>query len=212
MGTDAILYKLQNYCPKCNSIVETGVLYNYTYDVTYTDELQNQGNTIMLSKCLNCDSPFLVEEEFQNIEEHSWTNSSHQLYPIEDNLALKHAPQIVIQPYKEAHKCFRAQAYEACVIMCRKGIEAICTDKGELKGNLAKKLTNLRDKGVLEGTFFHWTEELRLIGNDGAHSHGASISQQDAKDCLNFFDALITFLYHLVHQYEKLKLRRQKLN
>lgn len=205
-----IKYKIPNYCLNCNSIVETGILFEYTYDVTYVDELQNRGTAIILGKCLNCNSPFLAQEDFQNIEEFSWTNDKIQLYPITNNLALKNAPAIVTNPYIEAQKCFRAQAYEASVIMCRKGIEAICTDKGEMKGNLAEKLQKLKEKKILEETIYNWSNELRLIGNDGAHSHGKSIDKQDAKDSIDFFDALITYLYHLVDQYNKLKARRVK--
>jgi len=51
---------------------------------------------------------------------------------------------------------------------------------------------------------------LRLIGNDGAHSHDQVVTQLDAKDSMDFFDALITYLYHLVDQYNKLKSRRTK--
>jgi hypothetical protein len=205
MTEPEIIYKVPNYCPTCNSIVETGMIFSYTYDVTYIDELQSEGTTILFSKCLNCERPFLTEEQFQNIEEHSWTNNQIQLYPLSDNIALKNAPEIVINPYREATKCFRAQAYDACVIMCRKGIDAICHDKGETSGNLAEKL---RDKNILEDTLYNWTNELRLIGNDGAHSHNQLVTQQDAKDSLDFFDALITYLYHLVDQYKKLKMRR----
>lgn len=210
MNEGEIQYKVPNYCPTCNSIVETGILFSYTYDVTYIDELQNHGTAVILGKCLNCNRPFLLQEDFQNIEEHSWINDRLQLFPLTDNEALKNAPDIVIHPYKEAQKCFRAQAYEACVIMCRKGIEAICTDKGETKGNLADKLKNLKDHHILEETFYNWSNELRLIGNDGAHSHEKIINMQDAEDAIDFFDALITYLYHLVDQYNKLKTRRTK--
>lgn len=205
-----VKYKTPNYCPNCNAIVETGVLFTYTFDVTYTDELINQGTGITLSKCLNCDRPILYQEDFHNIEEHCFSQNKIQLYPDVENVALKKAPEIVINPYKEAFKCYRVQAYEACVIMCRKGIEAICKDKGEDKGNLNAKLNKLRDRKILEETLFNWANELRVIGNDGAHSHDQIVTQQDAKDSLDFFDALITYQYHLVDQYNKLKERRKK--
>lgn len=210
MTETEIKYNTSNYCPTCNSIVETGVIFTYTYNVNYTDELENEGTAIILSKCLNCERPFLTEEQFHNIEDHSWTNSKIQLHPLSDNEALKNAPDLVINPYKEAKKCYRTQAYDACVIMCRKGIEAICKDKGETKGNLAKKLKNLKDKSILDDTLYSWTNELRLIGNDGAHSHDQIVTQEDAKDSIDFIDALITYLYHLVNQYDKLIARRNK--
>lgn len=205
-----IKYRISSYCPTCNSIVETGVLYTYDLDITYTDELVFQGTRVVLCKCLNCGNPILREEEFQNVEDHFWNNSEIQLYPITDNMALKNAPEIVTRPYQEATKCYRSQAYDACVIMCRKGIEAICMDKGEVKGNLADKLKSLKNKGILEDTIYKWANELRLIGNDGAHSHDQIVTQEDAKDSIDFFDALITYLYHLISQYDKLKKRRSK--
>jgi len=209
MDNEKILYKIPNYCPTCNSIVETGVLFSYSYDMTYTDELQNQGTSVVLSKCLNCSKPILFTEDFQNFEDHYIATDKIQLYPNQDNVALKNAPDIVNNPFKEATKCYRAQAYEACAIMCRKGIEAICQDKGQVNGNLAQKLRNLKDNHILEETFYNWANELRGIGNDGAHSHDQKVLQQDAKDALNFFEALITYLYHLVDQYEQLRHRRR---
>ncbi len=209
MTEPEIIDRVSNYCPTCNSIVEAGVLFRYSYDVSYTDELQGQGTEVILGKCLNCNRPFLSQEDVQYIEDHSWSNGQLQLFPLTENVALKNAPDIIINPYKEAQKCYRAQAYEACVIMCRKGIEGICADKGETKGNLDEKLKKLRDKLILGESFYNWSNELRLIGNDGAHSHDKIIDQQDAKDSIDFFDALITYLYHLIDQYNKLKLRRQ---
>lgn len=208
MEEPEIKYKASGYCPSCNSIVETGILFSYAYDVNYIDELQYEGVGISLSKCLKCNQPFLTQEDFHHIEEHSVGSDAIQLYPFTDNIALKNAPEIVIRPYKEALKCYRAQAYEPCVMMCRKGIEAICVDKGENKGDLYSRLKKLRDKKNLEETFYTWANELRLIGNDGAHSHDIIITQQDAKDSLDFFDALITYLYHLVDNYNKLRARR----
>lgn len=203
------IYKLPNYCPDCNSVVETGVLFTYSYDVRHIDELHQEGTSVVLCKCLNCEKPILFQEHYQDIEGYSNTWDKIQLYPDKESIALKNAPEIVNNPFREAVKCYRAQAYDACAIMCRKGIEAICEDKGEAKGPLAQRIKNLKDKNVLENTFYNWTNELRIIGNDGAHSHNQKIDKQDAKDSLDFFEALITYLYHLVDQYDKLKVRRQ---
>lgn len=198
------------FCNSCNSIVETEIIYSYHTQEFFIDELNCKGTVINLSKCLRCNEPILSEIDYHAIEEHYYENSNIQLYPTLENEAIKNCPKIVIAPYKEALKCYRAQAYEACVIMCRKGIEAICHEKGEDKGTLVTKLKKLKDRGILEITLYKWAEELRSIGNDGAHSHDLVVSQQDAKDAIDFFDALITYLYHLVSQYEELVERRKK--
>lgn len=198
------------FCTQCNSIVETEVIHNYHIEEHSNEDLHGGGVLVKLSRCLRCRNPFLSEIDYSYIEDNYWESSNIQLYPNTENEAIKNCPKIVINPYQEALKCYRAHAYDACVIMCRKGIEAICIDKGEEKGNLVTKLKNLKEKGILEGTLFKWTDELRLIGNDGAHSHEQIVTQQDAKDALDFFDALITYLYHLVSQYDALVNRRKK--
>lgn len=71
-------------------------------------------------------------------------------------------------------------------------------------------MKNLNSKGILENTLYNWANELRLIGNDGAHSHDQVVDQQDAKETIDFYDAFITYLYHLVNQYEELIKRRKK--
>jgi len=196
------------FCPRCNSIVETEVIFDYHIEEHCNEDIQGGGVQVKLSKCLRCKEPFLTEVDYNYIEDNYWENSSIQLYPNTENEAIKNCPKIVINPYQEALKCYKAQAYDACVIMCRKGIEVICIDKGEHKGSLVTKLKNMRENGILEGTLFNWTDELRLIGNDGAHSHEQIVTQRDANDSLDFFDALITYLYHLVDKYNKLKNRR----
>lgn len=197
------------FCTQCNSIVETEVIYKYHIEEHCNEDLQGGGLLVKLSSCLRCKNPFLSEIDYSYIEEHYWESSNVQLYPNTENEAIKNCPRIVINPYQEALKCHRAHAYEACVIMCRKGIEAICMDKGELNGNLANKLLGLKNKQILDETLYSWANELRLIGNDGAHSHDQIVTQQDAKDSIDFFDALITYLYHLVNQYNQLINRRQ---
>ena len=204
--------KEMKFCPSCNSIIETELIFSYDIENYCNEDLRGCGDTVDLFKCLRCKNPFLNERQYQYIEGEYYETSNIQLFPKTENEAIKNCPKIVISPYKEALKCYQAHAYEATVIMCRKGIEAICYDKGQEKGNLITKLKNLKDLQVLEGTLYKWTDELRLIGNDGAHSHNQIVTQQDAKDAIDFFEALITYLYHLVEQYDSLvKRRRNKI-
>lgn len=203
--------KEMKFCPNCNSIIETELIFSYDIENHCNEDLRGWGDTIDLFKCLRCKSPFLNEREYEYIEGEYYETSNIQLFPKIENEAIKNCPKIVISPYKEALKCYQAHAYEATVIMCRKGIEAICFDKGQERGNLITKLKNLKDNQVLEGTLYKWTDELRLIGNDGAHSHNQIVTQQDAKDVIDFFEALITYLYHLVEQYDSLVKRRNKI-
>ena len=189
------------FCPVCNAITEAVLLFSYQYDVNYQDELQGTGINVELFKCLNCERPILTKEDYTEIEGDYFPQGKSLLFPEKESEFLANAPKSIINPYREAVKCYKANAYEACVIMCRKGIDAICAEKGEIKGNLLDKLKTLKDRQLLEITFFNWANRLREIGNIGAHSHDYEISKEDAKDALDFFEALIMYLYHLVNKY-----------
>lgn len=202
--------KITQFCPDCNSIVEAQIIFEYTYGVEHKDELHCEGTNVQLAKCLNCDKPILLSEYFIDIEGNYYSQGKVTLYPEKETNFVANAPKTIIKPYREAIKCYKANAYEPCVIMCRKGIEAICYDKGESKGNLVNKLRKLKDNGILEDTFFNWSNELREIGNLGAHSHDTEINKQDAKDTLEFFKALILYLYHLVDKYNDFIKRRNE--
>jgi hypothetical protein len=201
--------KIIQFCPDCNSIVETEIVFEYPHNVQHIDEMRCEGTIVKLAKCLNCENPILFTEDFIDIEDNYFVQGKVQLYPDKESGLKSNAPSTILRPYNEALKCFRANAYEATVVMCRKGIDAICHDKGETKGNLVNKLKNLKDNGLLENTFYNWSNELREIGNLGAHSHDVEITQQDAKDTLEFFEALILYLYHLVDKYNEL-IKRKK--
>ena len=202
--------KITQYCSVCNSIVETEIIFDYPLNVDCQDELFCEGTIIKLAKCLNCKNPILLAEDFTEIEGNHYTQNIIQLFPDKESDFVKNTPKTIIKPYREAKKCYKANAYEACVIMCRKGIEAICHEKGEVKGNLINKLKKLKEIGILEETFYKWANELREIGNIGAHSHDTEISKQDSIDTLEFFEALILYLYHLVDKYDRLIERKNK--
>lgn len=202
--------KITQFCPDCNAIVEAEIIFDYTYDVNFKDENQGEGKLVSLAKCLNCERPILLREDFIEIEENFYPQGKFQLYPEKESWFIGNAPKSILKAYREATKCYKANAYEACVIMCRKGIDALCYDKGEKKGNLNSKLKKLRDNGILTETFYIWSNELREIGNVGAHSHDLEISKQDSKDMLEFFEALVLYLYHLVDKFEEYLKRKEE--
>jgi hypothetical protein len=201
MESNPSIEKATFFCPVCNAITESVLLFSYQYNVNYQDELQGSGINVELFKCLNCGNPILTNEDYLEIEGEYFPQNKFVLFPEKESAFVAKAPKSIINSYREAEKCYKANAYEASVIMCRKGIDAICVEKGEIKGKLLDKLRNLKDKDLLEVTFFNWANRLREFGNIGAHSHDSEITKEDARDCLDFFEALIMYLYHLVNKY-----------
>lgn len=96
----------------------------------------------------------------------------------------------------------------ASAIMCRKTLEGVSADHGATGSNLEKKLASLKEKGVIEGRLFEWANELRLVGNDAAHDVAVQVMPQDARDTLDFTQAVLQYVYTLRDRFEEFKKRR----
>jgi hypothetical protein len=105
-------------------------------------------------------------------------------------------PKEIARAFKEARTCFRSKAYTAAAIMCRKTLEGICSAHGvKTSCSLAVQLKKLKDNGTIENRLFEGAEALRTMGNEAAHGVELVTSAEDARDTLEFTDALYnTFL------------------
>ena len=93
--------------------------------------------------------------------------------------------------------------------MCRKCLEAISSFLGEKRGSLLKRLTRLRDIGLIEAKLYSWADELRLIGNEAVHDLQARISKDDAHDSLEFLEAMLLYVFLLDSRLQKFRERRK---
>ena len=82
--------------------------------------------------------------------------------------------------------------------MCRKCVEAVCSEYGEFKGTLPPRLEHLRESGVIDNAIYNWSKELCLAGNIAAHvDSNSQIMEHDAKDVLEFANALLLYMFEL---------------
>jgi hypothetical protein len=120
-------------------------------------------------------------------------------------------PKPIQQAFTEARTCFRSKAFTAAAIMCRKTLEGICSAHGvRSSGALAAQLNKLKENGVIENRLFEWAEELRTMGNEAAHGVEFVVSQEDARDTLEFTEALIEYVFTYRDKFESFKQRRAK--
>ena len=104
--------------------------------------------------------------------------------------------------------CLRANAYTASAIMCRKTLEAICSEHGATERNLLASLKKLKDEGVIEHRLYEWADALRIVGNEAAHDVKVQVSAQDARDVLEFTNALLEYTFTFRDKFERFKKRR----
>lgn len=119
-------------------------------------------------------------------------------WPLPDMALSPDVPADIAGAYSEAFLCLSAGCPRAAVVMARRTLEAITVDKGQTTGNLASRLSNLSNNGVLHPSLTEWIKEVRLIGNTGAHFDPLQeVSKEDARQLLNFIHELLKYLYEL---------------
>ena len=203
------------FCNLCNCIVDSISAGSYTTspdilpNQVIFDESEVKNNTYeyILSWCPKCESPFLSKRTYFNSIDWSGETGFVGLYPSISKLEDTNIPDSVRNAYAQAEKSFNAGLYEPCVIMCRKALEALCTERGMKKGVLKFKIDNLKTDGIIDDKLWKWADSLRMIGNDAAHDLSANIQKEDARDSIDFLIALLSYVYILTAKFNEFKIR-----
>jgi hypothetical protein len=66
----------------------------------------------------------------------------------------------------------------------------------------------MKEAGLIDARLFEWSDLLRIAGNEAAHGVGLSIAQPDAKDILEFTNAILDYLFSFRDRFEQFKQRR----
>lgn len=192
-------------CASCDALVDTKSEGSYV-SVNPEDMIQSK---YTLAKCPNCWDPMVaVEESFGPDREGPHWEKPVRLYPPRASTLASSFPASVREAYDEARKCYRAKAFAAGAIMCRKCLEAMCHEHGVAERNLARGLEKLKDQEVIEARLFEWGEALRIAGNEAAHDVSTSISPEDAKDLLEFTEALLQYVFTFRERFDDFMKRR----
>lgn len=166
-----------------------------------------------LCKCSQCSSPILVRQEMdfdEAIQDLNW-GIAQKLYPGNLFHINPVIPDKLQKGLIECSKCYKAAAYSATVIRCRKTLEGFCVLKGVKEKNLSLSLQKLKNSGAINGRLYEWANELRLAGNKAAHDISKNFDEQDAKDILDFTIAILDFTYSFKDKFDKFKERVNKI-
>jgi hypothetical protein len=188
-------------CEDCEAIVDGEIVDSY---VDYEEASGMTGKYSFL-KCPRCKRPFLMLQ----IDDGPGWDEPIRLYPPKDIGISLAIPSPIRSAYEEARACFGAKAYTATVIMCRKTLEGICEGHKITVRNLSSALKEMKDKGIIESRLYEWADALRISGNEAAHDVNVSISAQDARDLLEFTNALLEYVFTFQDKFEQFKERRK---
>lgn len=193
------------HCTECRQYVEAGEAGSYW---RHFDGREPSCRYTLLA-CAACQSPILVRQaNIGNMAEGDKWDTPFVVFPQGDLRVNPNAPKNIRAAFEEACACYRSQAYTASAIMCRKTIEGVCTEHGVTERNLSASLKQMKAEGLIDERLFEWSDALRIVGNEAAHGVGVSIGQPDAKDTLEFTNAILDYLFSYRDRFEQFKKRR----
>jgi len=190
-------------CPFCKRTVATKELARTEW---IGEDQEPPLEIYSLLECSSCLRPVLLREYEWGTEQPD--EDIDQLWPPPPRSINSAIPESLRREITEARICFDAKAYTAAVVMVRRTLEGVCSDHGVIKQTLHNALKVMAEKGTLDGRLLAWADELRVLGNEGAHFTGSVVSREDANDAIALAEAVLDYLYVLARQFENFKTRR----
>lgn len=190
-------------CPGCNSKTHAEAI-TRTSEEAAEDPWIEYWYTVV--KCKVCSNVMLVQRNKKltyrrrSLAKILWPQLNQELSDV--------IPESLRLEVGEARACFRSGAYTATVVMVRRTLEGICADHG-IKSTLFKGLAQMKESNLIDGRLLEWAQELRTLGNDGAHFTGNRVSHEDAEDALALAAAILNYMYVFSNQFVEFKKRRE---
>lgn len=196
-------------CRVCDAIVSAETLAQYS---AVLDPKLGATERITFARCPDCSNPLLIGAELYGSDRgrEVWSDP-YRLYPQRDELVGRRIPRAVRKCFEEAISCFRARAYNASMMMCRRTLQSACLDVHIDQPTLPLALDELRAQGIIETRLLEWAEALPLVMNGLGATLDAEVSREDARDALEFTDAFLAYLYTFRKGFHEFRRRRDKI-
>lgn len=92
--------------------------------------------------------------------------------------------------------------------MCRRSLEALCKSFTASGKSLQAKLDALHAMEVIDKRLTQWAHGVRAIGSEAAHDTDTELSKDDARDALDFTEALLMYVFVLNMRFAAFSARR----
>lgn len=109
-------------------------------------------------------------------------------------------PNEIVSNFKEAFGCYLDGYYQASVVMSRRLLEQVLLSKGAApKQRVCDMIKELARRGILDTRLTDLADDIKYLGNIGAHVKEEEANKSDAETTLHFSDFLITWLFGEVY-------------
>jgi len=91
------------------------------------------------------------------------------------------------------------------IMLCASCVDAMLKEKGLKNGGLYKRIELAAESGLITSDMAAWAHEVRLDANDERHADDSAElpSEEDAKKCIDFVNALGDFMFVLPARIER---------
>lgn len=204
------------FCPKCNIMVETKVIArgfggfsDSAENPLDESETEYHGDSYVVALCRRCTGPFLVREALYGVTGEFETIADEVvLFPASAAPKLEGLPDSVSRSLGQAHRSFATASYDACALMCRRALEAVCRALSAKGNNLAQQIADLQTGGHIDTKLLRWAHGVRLVGNEAAHDVETAVTPEDARDILDLTEALLMYVFTLDSKFRAFEARR----
>jgi uncharacterized protein YutE (UPF0331/DUF86 family) len=93
--------------------------------------------------------------------------------------------------------------------MVGRALEAVARDYDSRVRTIATGIKKMHEAGAISKELFDWANELRLLRNIGAHAFEKDVEEVDAREALDFLQAILETIYHLRPMFQKRKERKR---
>jgi hypothetical protein len=159
--------------------------------------------------CEACSYPAVYLREDYDLGAGFDDDEYYRVYPPHERAVSFALPGIVKESYEEAVRCEVHKSWIACVTMVGRTLEAVTKEYAPSEKSMFGGLKRMYDDGAISQEIHDWANELRAIRNIGAHATQQKLSRQDARESLDFLQAILETIYYMRPKFVAMKARRQ---
>lgn len=195
-------------CRTCKKNSKLKVIAKYKATDTDHDGTPLYNILYYFCACEFCSFVSLIEEDPLLAASPLDSSPKFAIYPVEKRYLNFSLPELVKQSFDEAVGCERGGLHLATVVFVGRALEAAIADISEKQTSFFEGLRELKEKGSISKEIFEWGNELRVLRNIGAHPTKETVTSADAREAMDFLQAILEIFYHLRPKFKLMKQRR----
>lgn len=185
------------FCPHCNNKAPQALIHTQEFEESWYSKDSDQEDKIngyyYVASCDTCKGILVYGDIFSPQGDEVNFAIYQLLWPEEKTLPYE-APQHIRQIYEEA-ALIQQTSPNAFAVQIRRGLEAICVNRGIKERTLRAALKKLAEKGEIPKVLAEVTDVLRLLGNVGAHWTEQRIHPSQTPALDDFFKTIVEYIY-----------------